>query len=125
MELGDRTMDVLPKADEAIIPVEKFTHYALDPKNSRGKNVAFEQALGYTLDNVNLLIENIKNNLTTYPAISKGHNGFGETYTVLMLLTGANGKRANVLTSWIDDEETGDMRLTSAYVKKGKVDEYD
>jgi len=39
-----------------------------------------------------------------------------------MVLTGVNGKSANVMTAWLDDKITGKMRLTSAYVKKRKVD---
>lgn len=35
-----------------------------------------------------------------------------------MGLTGANGKKANVMTGWIVDSVTGETRLTSVYVKK-------
>ena len=117
---GDNPLDVLPKFDEAVIPVEKFLNYALDPITSRGKSVAFRDALGYTKANVELLIVSIKNNLKCFPAISKGDNGYGETYTVLMELEGINGKTANVTTAWLDDLKTGKMRLTSAYIKKRK-----
>ena len=114
------TMNTLPRHEEAVIPIEKFTKYALDPINSKGKHVAFQEALGYDLENVNRLIANIRYNLSEFPAEEKGDSGFGETYSVLMELTGPNGKNANVLTSWIDDKDTGQMRLTSAYVKKRK-----
>lgn len=44
---------------------------------------------------------------------------------VLITLIGENKKIANVKTAWIIDKETGETRLTSAYVtskewKKGK-----
>lgn len=116
---------ILPKADEAVIPTEKFTKYALNPRNSRGKYAAFEKALGYNLENADLLIKNIKDNLPNYPAEFKEDNQYGKTYSVLMRLVGANGKTANVLTSWIDDKQTGQIRLTSAYIKKKKGDEND
>ena len=35
-----------------------------------------------------------------------------------MELKGANGKKAKVLTAWIDDEKAGEMRLVSAYIDK-------
>ena len=38
-----------------------------------------------------------------------------------MRLTGPNGKQANVLTAWID--ENGKKRLTSVYVTDKKVTE--
>jgi len=109
---------ILPKADEVVIPIEKFTKYALNAMNSEGKSDAFELALGYNLSNVADLIGNIKMNLKNFPAKHQGNKGFGEIYSVLMVLVGANGKSAHVMTAWIDDAKTDEMRLTSAYVKK-------
>jgi len=120
IKLGDNMIGVLPKAYEAVIPIEKFTKYALDPIKSRGKWIAFKDALGYDLDNVNLLVDNIQQNIMNFPADIKGDKGFGMTYAALMELMGVNGKKASVLTAWLDDKETGIMRLTSAYVKKRK-----
>ena len=111
-------MNVLPKANEAIVPIEKFLDYLLDPVKSRGKSVAFREALGYTKENVDHLITNIKQNLANFSAQTKGDKGYGETYAVLMELTGINDKTANVMTSWLDDNKTGEIRLTSAYIKK-------
>ena len=121
MRLGGEGLNVLPKADEVVVPIEKFTRYALDPINSRGKWVTFQEALGYNKDNADLLVANIRQNVKNFPATVKGDKGYGETYAVLMKLTGANGKTANVMTAWLDDKESGQMRLTSAYVKKRKV----
>jgi len=110
---------VLPKAEEAVIPIEKFTKYALNPRAQEDKAVAFELALGYNLTNARLLIDNIRRNLTKFPAVQKGNlKGYGIVYEVEMLLVGENGKTAKVLTGWIDDAETGQMRLTSVYVNK-------
>ncbi|MDR2168230.1 MAG: hypothetical protein LBE35_10355 [Clostridiales bacterium] len=111
-------MNILPRADEAVIPIEKFTKYALDPKNNADKYKAFELALGYTLENVEDLIESIRMGIKKFPATSREDRGFGTTYSVLMLLTGPNGKVAHVMTGWLDDAQTGEMRLTSAYVIK-------
>jgi hypothetical protein len=111
-------MKVLPKADEVVIPSEKFLGYSLNRAKNRDKAIAFETALGYDVNNADELIDNIRRNIKKFPAIPKGNTGYGEKYAVLMELTGANGKTANVLTAWIDDMATGDMRLTNAYVKK-------
>jgi hypothetical protein len=35
-----------------------------------------------------------------------------------MLLTGPNGKSANVLTAWIEDKENDEVRMTNVYVTK-------
>ena len=44
----------------AKIPEEKFTKYALDPIRQPDKARAFRDALGYTIDNYQELIENIQ-----------------------------------------------------------------
>lgn len=108
----------LPNYKNAVIPEEKFTKYALDMNNPKGKNkaIAFEQALGYNQDNYKKLIDNIKRNVNKFSAVKKGNDGYGEKYEVLMTLIGENKKIANVKTGWIIDKETGETRLTSAYV---------
>ena len=118
-------MNILPRAYEAIIPIEKFTLYSLNPDGDFDKHLAFERALGYNLSNCQGLIDNIRENITKYPAQPKEDKGHGLRYEILMDLTGPNGKTASVLTAWIDDNKTGDMRLTSAYVKKRKGDSGD
>jgi len=120
MQLGDGMMDVLPKADDVVIATDKFTKYVLHPKNSNGKHFAFERALGYTLENHNALIENIRTNIKNFPAKMQINKGHGVRYSVEMELLGSNGRRANVMTAWMDDKDTGTMRLISAYVKKRK-----
>lgn len=117
MKLDDSAM-TLPKTDKAVIPIGKFTDYDLDAKNRKGKHVAFESALGYNLNNVGLLTDNIKNNLSEFSAISRGYNRFGEIYAVLMRLI---GKTPYALTLWIDDQQINEIRLTSVYIKKEKA----
>jgi hypothetical protein len=53
-------MNKLPRADEAVIPIDKFVKYALDPSGDRNKAVAFESALGYNINNAEKLITQIK-----------------------------------------------------------------
>ena len=113
-------MKPLPKYRHAVIPIEKFLQYALDPIRGKGKAVAFEKALGYNTKNAEKLIENIRAHLGDYDAREKGDKGYGMTYEVLMELTGENGKKAYVLTAWIYDARTDGPRLTSAYIKTVK-----
>ena len=109
-------MNLLPRHDKAVIPIEKFTEYCLNPKKDIDKATAFSDALGYNEHNAYRLIANIKHNLSNFPAIQKGDLGFGMRHEVIMNLTGPNGKSANVLTGWIDDKINGEMRLTTAHV---------
>lgn len=118
---GNNNSDImkLPRYSEAIIPKEKFTQYALNPRKDIDKSRAFELALGYTMENVDELIAQIHDKLSEYNAIKKDDKGWGNRYEVKMELTGPNGKTAKVITAWIDDKKAGEMRLTSAYIDKG------
>ena len=114
--LGDENLEILPNADKAVIPIEKFTKYALNHEKQRDKAIAFQQALGYNLSNYQKLIDNIKYNLKNYPAIPKPDLGYGIRYEVIMFLLGENNKRAKVLTAWIVDNATQETRLISTYI---------
>lgn len=105
----------------AKIPKEKLINYALDPIRQPDKAKAFKDALGYTLENYQELIDNINLHLDKKKLIEKGDSGYGMRYEYIMRLQGPNGKEANVLTAWIQDED--DIRLTSVYVTKKKVTE--
>lgn len=115
-------MTVLPRIEQAVLPVSKFTDYALNPARQPHKALAFKLALGYDLSNYEKLIDNIKRNIGKFPAKAKQNKGFGDVYEVMLTLTGESGKTANVLTGWIDDINNNEMRLTSVYViEKGRV----
>lgn len=105
----------------AKMPEEKFTKYSLNPLKEPNKAKAFKEALGYDLDNYNELMDNINSHIDEKKFVEKGDSGHGMRYEYIIELTGANGKKANVLTAWIDDKE--DKRLTSVYVTKKKVTE--
>jgi hypothetical protein len=108
----------LPNYKNAIIPEAKLTKYALDPNGKApDKAIAFEKALGYNKENYEDLIKNVRDNLPKYEAILKPKDQWGQRYEVRMKLTGPNGKEASVVTGWIQDINTQEMKLTSIYVK--------
>jgi hypothetical protein len=59
-------MSVLPRHEEAVSSVEKFTQYTLNPSADQDKTIAFELALGYNLNNMDKLIANIKKILRNF-----------------------------------------------------------
>jgi hypothetical protein len=91
-------------------------NYALNPEKDFNKAEAFKKALGYTLDNADELIAQVREKLPDYKAVEKGDRGWGMTYEVIMNIKGPNGKTAKVLTAWIDDNKNGEMRLTTIHV---------
>ena len=109
---------------EAHIPVRKLTEYALNPEKDIHKAQAFEQALGYNLNNTDKLIENIKAHIGEFELQEKPRNQFGKRYQVILSLKGENGKAANVVTGWIQPDDGSETHLTSIYVKRrGRKDE--
>ena len=101
----------------AIIDKRKFTEYALNPEKQPDKAKAFESALGYNLNNYELLEEQIRENFVRDKLIKKGHNDQGDKYELHYEITGANGKTAKMLTAWLDDiNDKKDFHLTSLYV---------
>ncbi len=103
---------------KAHIPMAKLTQYALNPGKSPDKAKAFELALGYNLSNAEKLIENIERNINDFPIVEKPDSGYGKRFQIVVELVGENGKTAKVLTGWIIDNKTGEMRLTTIYVDK-------
>lgn len=104
-----------------IIPDAKFVDYALNPSNDPNKAKVFKSALGYSQANYQELKEQIMNLADETKFVKKGDSGYGMRYEYILEITGANGKKANVLTAWIQDGEN--LRLTSVYVTKRKVTE--
>lgn len=113
-------INTLPDLEHAVIPEAKFTKYALDQARQPDKAKALELALGYTQKNQRELMENIQRNLSHFPAVYKGKDGYGDRYEIEMMLVGANGRVARLMTGWIIDKEKGETRLTSVYINKRK-----
>ena len=113
------TIEKSEKKGKIVMPDVKLTGYALNPSVAPDKAEAFKAALGYTAANADLLKQNITDHLDEERFVEKGDNGHGMRYEFIMELTGLNGKKANVLTAWIQDGE--EKRLTSLYVTKRKV----
>lgn len=97
---------------------DKFVSYSLNTQKAPNKAKAFKEALGYDQTNYAELKQNIITHIEESKFVSKGDLGHGMRYECIIELTGPNGKRANVLTAWIQNGEY--KRLTSVYVTKKK-----
>lgn len=114
---SDKSSDII-KAD-LILPDEKFVDYSLNPLKAPDKAKAFELALGYTINNYKDLKNQIFKLADESKFVEKGNSGYGMRYEYIIEITGANGKKANVLTAWI--ENGNKKRLTSVYVTNRKA----
>lgn len=102
--------NALPNYEAAVIPPEKLTMYALNPTHtthvwgkSSGSDKArvFKSVLGFDKDNWDLLRERVLAELPFHEAAEGHKDEYGQRYTVVMPITGANGRTADVLTAWI------------------------
>lgn len=118
---SSETIEASSKSGKIVMPDVKLSGYALNSVASPDKAAAFKSALGYTAEHADLLKQNIRDHLNEDKFVEKGDNGYGMRYEFIVELTGLNGKKANVLTAWIQDGEG--KRLTSIYVTKRKVTE--
>lgn len=109
---------LLPNVNNAIIPNEKLTAYALNKNHPTGKHkaIAFEKYLGYNIDNMEMLINEVRKNLKLTPAKLRAETQYGQPYEVRMKINGVNGKTAWIKTGWIIDKDSDVPRLTSIYV---------
>ena len=103
------------------IPTAKLAGYALNPLKAPDKAKAFQLALGYDQSNAEELLQNILDHVDESRFVEKGDAGYGMLYELIIRLTGANGKEANVLTAWIAEGDK--KRMTSVYVTDKKVKE--
>ncbi len=114
-----QTIEKAEKSSKIVLSDVKLSGYALNPDIAPDKAAAFEAALGYTAAHADLLKRNVMDHIDESKFVEKGDKGYGMRYEYIMELTGLNGKKANVLTAWIQDGEK--KRLTSIYVTKRAV----
>lgn len=117
--LAQSSKELIPNHRAAMVPKQKLVGYALNknhPGDGRNKAIAFERALGYTVDNAGQLESAILKGLAEWKAKKRAATQYGQPFQVTMLLKGPNGKYAKVKTGWIIDHEGSGPRLTTLYV---------
>ena len=114
--------DILPNSENAIVSMEKIKGYVLNANHPKGgpKAVVFRDVLGYTEENSDALIAEIKHELPNWKAKARDATKYGQLYEVRMLLKGPTGRTATVKTGWIIDDRSEQPRLVSAYIYKEK-----
>jgi hypothetical protein len=118
--------NALPNYHNAVIPPDKLKKYALDPRhvarvfggrNGSDKARVFKAALGFELDNWEILRDRILGELPYHEAVLGDEDEYGQRYNVILPIEGANGKTVAVITAWIIEPDKDYARLISAYVK--------
>jgi len=81
--------------DDAIIAPEKLTRYLL-VRQARGDKSEFLKRAGYTLENSDQLLRDLRTQLLPINATPLHSTKFGEFYELRGALTGPNGVRLRV-----------------------------
>lgn len=110
-------MPKLPNGDRALVPLEKFTEYALNEEHPAGKHKArvFKAALGLTLEDAAFLQGQVQAIASTHEAIPEEPTAFGDRYVIDFVLTTDSGT-ATIRTAWMVRQNEDFPRLTTCYV---------
>jgi hypothetical protein len=102
------------------IDPRKITEYALNPDNPVGANKAiiFQRVLGYTCDNCQSLIEQIKSQAMQSEATIREGDRYGQRYQVDIEIVGIEQQKAVIRSGWIVKPDTDYARLVTLYVRK-------
>ena len=108
----------LGAVDRYLVPDAKLNAYALSYTGDSDKTRAFESALGFTPSDADEVIRQLYAWIADNPPTAKGKDGHGERFESSLVMTGRNGKRANVVAGWILQPGESIMQLTTILVKK-------
>ena len=105
------------------IDPRKLTEYVLNPDNPKGadKAIMFKLHLGFTKENYEALLEQIKTVAFESNAILQKNDIHGQRYQVDLEIKGVKlGQQETVRTGWIVEHESKVARLVTLYVRKRK-----
>ncbi|QDD91997.1 hypothetical protein CCZ28_03985 [Pseudomonas oryzihabitans] len=105
-------------ANRAVIDPRKLTDYALNPDHPVGGNKArvFESALGFTKDNSDLLMKQLKEGVMNNTPIPGKVDQYGARFTVDIPVMGPDGSGV-VRSGWIYKPGSSTPELTTIFVK--------
>ena len=91
---------------DAVIAADKLTRYLLVPQ-LRGDKSAFLGEAGYTADNAEQLLRDLRAQILPLDAVVLESNKFGQYYEIRGRLTGPNGSVLAVRTIWMTEHLSG------------------
>jgi hypothetical protein len=105
-------------ASAIYIDPAKLIRYALNPEHPRGGQKArvFRAALGYTLDNYQILIDQIEQLALDADAVVSREDQFGLHLRVDLMITGVAGQTVRIRTSWMIAPRSDIAALTTLFV---------
>ncbi len=102
---------------DAIIAREKLTEYLLRWRPEDDKSAFLAQA-GYTLENADRLMADIREQLMPLEAELIEKTDYGAKIALAGALTGPNGQALRVVAIWMIEEATGQTKFITLYPDK-------
>jgi hypothetical protein len=99
---------------DALIADEKLTRYLLASRKRNDKSNWLAQA-GYTLDNWQVLGNDLRRQILSLEATAAESTPYGQTYEIRGRLTGPNGNELAVCTVWMTEKLTGVTKFITMY----------
>ncbi|MDD3310963.1 DUF6883 domain-containing protein [Pseudodesulfovibrio sp.] len=112
----------LHNVERADFALDKLTRYSMDLDHPSGRDKArvWQAALGMNKDHAQEVRQQIMSRIADYPALRDLTDEHGERFTVLVPVTGPNGRTVDVTTAWIYKAGNGSVsskpRLVTCFV---------
>jgi len=97
---------------DTTIAEDKLTRYLLLPQ-VRGDKSAFLAKAGYTLENTDHLLRDLRTQILPLDAMALESNKFGKLYEIRGTLAGQNGVTLPVRTIWMTEHLSGVTRVVT------------
>ena len=105
---------------DATIARDKFTNYLLVPQ-PRGDKSAFLAGAGYTLQNVDQLLNDLRVQVLPLDATPLESGKFGQYYEIRGPLNGPDGITRSVRTIWITEHLSGVTKFVTLIPDKRRM----
>jgi hypothetical protein len=106
---------------DAEIPLPKLLQYLLVPLARADKSKFLAQA-GYTTDNADQLLADLRSQVLPLDVIPAGTTKFGDFFEIRAGLRGPNGVTLRVKTIWIREHLSGSTRFVTLLPDKSKTE---
>jgi hypothetical protein len=96
----------------AVIALDKLNRYLLVPQ-ARGDKSAFLAEAGYTRDNAEQLLRDLRSQILPLDATALESNKFGQYYEIRGPLAGLNGVMLTIRTIWMTEHLSGTTKFVT------------
>lgn len=102
---------------DSLIATEKLTHYLLVRQEVSDKS-AFLARGGYTLENAERLMHDLRSQVLDQEAVRLESNFYGQLYVIRTDLTGPSGRVLRVRTIWMTEHLSGITKFITLIPEK-------